>query len=230
MPTPNPTDHPVGLRYSDRLQMAAQARTEAIEALGDGTSTALTSLMGPMGEGPDWPAGPAWRAIRREGRLLIFSDGLSDPWVERNRPETGLGLEVFIDSPQSGLPDDAPLFLAADTWLFPMLAEISHILAGHHRLRDTLLESGFLSMGFAIDHLKDGRGRAGALLNVAAAGLPTTIQLPGGEVRLVAVTLLTPEEMTFLRGGGATAREELAAKLQAAGVGHWSLPRRASVV
>jgi hypothetical protein len=230
MPITSPADQLVGLRYSDRLHLAAQARTAAIEALGGGTSAALTSLMGPMGEGPDWPAGPAWRAIRREGRALIFSDGLSDPWVERDRPETGLGLEVFIDSPQSGLSDDAPLAGAADTWLFPALAEVSHLLAGHHRLRDALFETGHLSMNFAIDHLKDGRGRVGALLGVAAAGLPEAIQLPGGEARLVAVTLLNPDELAFLRGGGASARAALAEKLTAAGVGHLSLPRRASVV
>jgi hypothetical protein len=222
--------HPVGLRYADRLQRAMEARAGAIEAIGGGESAALTSLMGPMGEGPDWPAGAAWRSIRRGDNLLIFSDGLSDPFVERNRPETGLGLEVFIESSQSGLPAAAPLAHAADTWLFPMLAEVSHILAGRHKLRETLLEGGLLSMNFAIDHLKDGRGRVGALLNLKAGGIPATIGLPGGEVRLVAVTVLSPDELAFLRGGGEAAREELAARLEAAEVGHLALPRRESVV
>jgi hypothetical protein len=225
-----PSQHPTGLRYADRLHQAAETRRLAIDALGGGESAALTSLMGPMGEGPEWPAGSAWRSARRGDNLLIFSDGLSDPFVERDRPETGLGLEVFIESPQSGLPVNAPLDHAADTWLFPMLAEVSHIMAGRHRLRETLLEGGLLSMQFAIDHLKDGRGRVGALLNMKAGGIPATIGLPGGEVRLVAVTVLNPDELAFLRGGGPAAREELAGRLVEAGIGHLALPRRESVV
>jgi hypothetical protein len=227
--TPSP-GHPVGLRYSDRLLQAEKARTAALNELGGGASTALTSLLGPMGEGPEWPAGPAWRALRRNGRVLVFSDGLSDPFVERDRPETGLGLEVYIDSPESGLPDNAPLDAAADTWIFPAIAEVSHTLAGHHRLRDSLLGGGLLSMEFTIDHLKDGRGRLGALLNVPAEDVPAAIVLPGGEVRLVAVTLLMPEELTFLRTLGASGRGELAVRLKAAGIGHLSLPSRASVI
>jgi hypothetical protein len=228
MQTPNPSDNVIGLRYADRLRRAAQARSEAIEIIGNGTSAALTSLMGPMGEGPEWPAGPAWRAVRRDGRLLIFSDGLSDPWVERDRPENGLGLEVFIDSPQSGLPVEAPLATAADTWLFPMVAEVSHLIAGRHRLRETLLAGGLLSLEFTIDHLKDGRGRVGALLNVPARDVPAAVHLPGGPVRLVAVTLINPDELASLRGGGTAAREQLATKLEAAGIGHLSVPRRES--
>lgn len=216
----------IGLTYADRLNLAATARTAAIEALGGGESAALTSLLGPMGEGPDWPAGPAWRAIRRNGRLLIFSDGLSDPWVERERPETGLGIEVYLDSPDPGLPADAPLDRAADTWLFPMLAEISHTLAGRHSLCDSLLRDELLSMEFTIDHLKDGRGPRGALLNLPAIDIPQRIRLPGGPVRLVAATLLDPADLRFLRGGGSAARLALAARLESAGVGHWSLPRR----
>lgn len=222
--------YPVGLRYSDRLQLAIQYRTQALESLGGGQSAALTSLMGPMGQGPDWPAGAAWRTIRRDGRLLIFSDGLSDPWVERDRPETGLGLEVFIDSPDSGLAVDAPLAQAADTWLFPLIAEVSHLLAGSRRLREAPMESRLASLEFAIDHLKDGRSRVGALLNMPAPDIPASIELPGGPVRLVAVTLLTPDELAFLRQGGAAARESLAAKLAAADIGHLSWPRRASVL
>lgn len=222
--------YPVGLRYADRLQQAMKYRTQALESLGGGHSAALTSLMGPMGQGPEWPAGAAWRAIRIEERLLIFSDGLSDPWVERDRPETGLGLEVFIDSPASGLADDAPLTGAADTWLFPMVAEVSHLMAGSRRLRETPMDGSLSSLEFAIDHLKDGRGRVGALLNLPAEGIPASIDLPGGPVRLVAITLLNPDELAFLRQGGVAARLSLAAKLQAAGIGHRSLPRRASVL
>lgn len=219
---------PAGLRYPDRLRLAAEARTAAIDALADQPGVALTSLLGPLGEGPEWPAGPAWRAIRREGRVLIFSDGLSDPWVDRKLPETGLGLEVFVDSPASGLDAAAPLVNAVDTWLFPMIAEVSHLLAGRNAIRGNMIGGGLGSLEFAIDHLKDGLGHRGALLNPRPASMPATIQLPGGSVGLVAVTLLMPAELLFLRRGGS--REELAERLSRAGVGHWSLPCREPVV
>jgi hypothetical protein len=218
---------PEGLRYADRLRLAAEARAAAVDGLADGPGVALTSLLGPLGEGPEWPAGPAWRAIRREGRVLIFSDGLSDPWVDRKLPETGLGLEVYVDSPASGLAAGAPLVNAVDTWLFPMIAEVSHLLAGRSTIRSSLLGGGLGSLEFMIDHLKDGLGHRGALLNPGPDGMPATILLPGGQVGLVAVTLLMPSELLYLRRGGS--REELARRLRQAGVGHWSLPNREAV-
>lgn len=219
---------PAGLRYADRLRLAAESRTAAIDALADGPGMALTSLLGPLGEGPEWPAGPAWRAIRREGRLLIFSDGLSDPWVDRKLPETGLGLEVFVDSPDSGLAADAPLEKAIDTWLFPMIAEVSHLLAGRGSMRAGVCGGDLGSLEFMIDHLKDGLGHRGALLVPQVEGMPAVIQLAGGPVRLVAVTLLMPSEVQYLRRGGS--REQLAERLRLTGVGHLSIPRREPVV
>jgi hypothetical protein len=154
---------------------------------------------------------------------------LSDPWVERNRPETGLGLEVFIESPDVGVAGDVPLTKLADTWLFPMLAEVSHTLAGYQRLSERLLAGELLSLEFNIDHIKDGRGRVGVLLSMPKA-FPATFTLPGGEVRLIAATVLTVDELRYLRGKGDAGRLALAENLQAAGVGHLSLLHRRSVV
>lgn len=222
------TEFIVGLTYADRLRMAAEARHRAISDLLDSDLAALTSLMGPMSDGPEWPAGAAWLAARHGKNACIISDGLSDPWVERDKPEIGLGLEVFIESPDAGIAGDAPLSKLADTWLFPMLAEVSHTLAGYPRLSEKLLDGELLSMEFNIDHIKDGRGRVGALLS-RPGWLSANLSLPGGEVRLIAATLLTVEELRFLRGKGAAGRRELADRLQAADVGHLSLLRRPSL-
>jgi len=223
------TEFVVGLTYADRLRMATEARHRAIRDLLDSDLAALTSLMGPMSDGPEWPAGAAWLAARHGKNACIVSDGLSDPWVERDRPETGLGLEVFIESPDAGIAGDVPLTKLADTWLFPMLAEVSHTLAGYPRLSERLLAGELLSMEFNIDHIKDGRGRVGVLLGMPTA-FPATLSLPGGEVRLIAATVLTVDELRFLRGKGDAGRLELAEKLQTAGVGHLSLLHRPSSV
>ncbi|WP_446808707.1 hypothetical protein ACH50O_15710 [Methylomonas sp. 2BW1-5-20] len=222
-------EHIVGLTYADRLRMATEARHLGIRERLDSDLAALTSLMGPMTEGPEWPAGAAWLAARRDRHAVLMSDGLSDPWVERDRPETGLGLEVFIESPDSGIGSDAPLAALADTWLFPLTAEVSHTLAGYSRLCERLLNGELLSLEFNIDHIKDGRGRIGALLGVPAVP-DRPLSLPGGEIRLVAITILTGAELRYLRGKGELARHELADQLKTAGVNHLSLLHRPSLV
>ncbi|MGR9073225.1 MAG: hypothetical protein ACU833_09200 [Gammaproteobacteria bacterium] len=218
-----------GLSYADRLNLASESRHRAIRELFDSDIAPLTSLMGPLSEGPDWPAGASWLAARRGNNACIVSDGLSDPWVERDKPETGLGLEVFIETPDAGVSAHAPLAALADTWLFPMLAEVSHTLAGFPRLCEKLLGGEPLSLEFAIDHIKDGRGRAGALLRILPDA-PSGPLMPGGRIQLAAATLLNGFELQFLRGKGAAGRRELAGKLDAAGFGHFSLLHRPSVV
>jgi hypothetical protein len=179
-----------------------------------------------MSDGPEWPAGAAWLATHHAKHACIVSDGLSDPWVERNKPETGLGLEVFIESPDFICASPLNLAALADTWLFPMVAEISHTLAGNERLCERLCAGELSSLEFNIEHIKDGRGRVGVLLNLTAYPL----SLSGGEVRLVSATLLTVAELRFLRGKGQEGRRQLAELLLAAGVAGISLAGRASVV
>lgn len=217
----------VGLTYADRLRLAGEARHTALGQLFDSELASLTSLMGPMSDGPEWPAGAAWLAARHGANACVISDGLSDPWVERYRPETGLGLEVFVESPDSGVSSDRPLSALADSWLFPLTAEVSHTLAGHPVLCEKLVAGEPLSLEFNIDHIKDGRGRVGALLSQVPTG---TAILPGGQISLVAITLLTGAELSYLRGKGAAARQELMAGLTKAGSGHLSLLHRPSLI
>ncbi|OAI21770.1 MULTISPECIES: hypothetical protein [Methylomonas] len=219
----------VGLTYADRLRLASEARQALIGRVFESEVASLTSLMGPMSDGPEWPAGAAWLAARHGANACVISDGLSDPWVERDRPETGLGLEVFIESPDAGLTEDHPLTALADTWLFPLTAEVSHTLAGYPVLCEKLLAGEPLSIEFNIEHIKDGRGRVGALLSLPA-GLGAVAMLPGGPVALVAITLLTVAELRYLRGKGEAARLELLEALRQHGVGHVSLLSRPSLV
>ena len=218
----------VGLSYADRLNIASEARHRAIQKLFDSDLVPLTSLMGPMSDGPEWPAGASWLAARHGDNACIISDGLSDPWVERDKPETGLGIEVFVESPDAKIPSDAPLTTLADTWLFPMLAEVSHTLAGFPRLSEKLLKGELLSLEFNIDHIKDGRGRVGALLHLPR-DLPSELDIGGDPVKLIAATLLTVSELRYLRGKGDAGRLDLADKLYEADIGHLSLLNRPSL-
>lgn len=217
------------LSYADRLDLATQSRHEAIQKRFNENIAPLSSLMGPMSDGPEWPSGAAWLATHHKGNACIISDGLSDPWVERDKPETGLGLEVFIETPDIDLPDNQDLTKLADTWMFPMMAEISHTLASYPRLCEKLLAGEVLSMEFNIEHIKDGRGRVGALLHLPQ-GFDCSWQNTFGEIKLFAATLLTAEELRFLRGKGSAGRQQLLEKHYSNNIGHISLLHRPSLV
>lgn len=216
-----------GLTYADRLTLATRYRHKAIQSLFTPNITSLSSLMGPMSDGPEWPSGAAWIATVHDNHPCIVTDGLSDPWVERDRAGTGLGLEVFIESTELTIPDD--LSSLSDTWMFPMIAEISHTLASYPKLCEKLCSGEVLSMEFNIDHIKDGRGRVGALLHTPA-DMFNNWESDLGDVLLVAATLLTPDELRFLRGKGQIGKEALLGKLYQENIGHRSTINRTSVV
>lgn len=122
---------------------------------------------------------------------------------------------------------DKPLSALVDTWLFPMVAEISHTIANYIKLSEKLLSGELVSLEFNIDHIKDGRGRVGVLLNPASTA---KLSLYGGDVSLIAATLLTPAELRFLRGKGESGRRDLEEKLNAIETMQLSSLHRQSVI
>ena len=217
----------IATSYADRLEQASRSRHQAIENTFNTRLFSLTSLMGPISDGPEWPSDASWLALPHGDCACIISDGLSDPWVERDRLATGLGLEVFVETPDLAFSADAPMAIA-DTWLFPMTAEISHTLASYPRLCEKLRAGEPLALRFNIEHIKDGRGLVGALLHCSQQ-LPS-LEIAAGKVTLIAATLVTSAELRWLAGRGEAGRRELLAALYQKGVGTRSLPNRASVL
>jgi len=217
----------VASTYADRLAQASQSRHACVEHVFGARPFSLTSLMGPISDGPKWPSDASWLALPHGDCACILSDGLSDPWVDSDRSGTGLGLEVFIETPDVAFDPDAPMAVA-DTWLFPMTAEVSHTLASYPRLCVKLLAGEPLALRFNIEHLKDGRGLVGALLHQPPQ--LTDLPIAHGDIVLVAATLLTTGELRWLSGRGEAGRRELLAALYAKGVGSRSLVHRADVV
>jgi hypothetical protein len=213
------------ISYAVLLEQAASGRHQAIAETFDARLFSLTSLMGPMSS--EWPSDASWLTLAHHDCACIISDGLSDPWVERDRPDTGLGLEVFLETPDLAVSEEQPMAIA-DTWLFPMTAEVSHTLASYPRLCEKLLAGIPLSLRFNIEHIKDGRGLAGALLH-RPPDLPD-LDMATGTVALVAATLLTNDELHWLVGRGEAGRRELLEALYQSGIGSRSLLQRASVV
>lgn len=213
--------------YVERLEKASRSRHAAIQQVFGSELFSLTSLMGPI-DGPEWPSDAAWLALQHDDCACIISDGLSDPWVELTQPDIGLGLEVFIETPDFSVSPSDPMAIA-DNWIFPMTAEVSHTLASYPRLCQKLRDGEILSTRFNIEHIKDGRGLVGALLHVPdalSAGLETEM----GNIELVAATLLTAEELRWLSGRGDAGRRELLSALNDAGIGSRSIAGRSPVV
>lgn len=224
------------LTYADRLHTATASRHQAFEQIFRTELFSLTSLMGPINDGPEWPSDASWLAFPYGGEgndssagagACVISDGLSDPWLDRDKSTTGLGIEVFVHSPEISFDSTNPMAVA-DKWIFPMTAEISHTLASYPRLSRKLLDGEPLCLRFNIEHIKDGRGLVGVLLH-SPAEYPA-IALPTGTVRLIAATLLTHSELTWLKGRGEEGRRELLTKLYQAGVASQSLLHRPPVV
>lgn len=216
-----------GQSYGDRLDQVSQARRQGIQTLFDAELFTLSSLMGPMNDGPEWPSDAAWLALQHKDCACLVSDGLSDPWVEAGRPSNGLGLEVFIETPQLRVEQDNPMVIS-DRWLFPMTAEISHTLASYPRLSAKLVAAEVLSVRLNIDHLKDGLGLRTLLLQPVTEldGISTSTL----DFALVAATLLTMDEGRWLAGKGEAGRLQLQRLLNEQGTGIRSDLQRASVV
>ncbi|TVZ41030.1 hypothetical protein P886_0369 [Alteromonadaceae bacterium 2753L.S.0a.02] len=213
--------------YADRLDEACDSRHTSLEKIFNSDFFTLSSLMGPISDGPEWPSDASWLALAHDDCACIISDGLSDPWVDRDRSDSGLGLEVFVESPDVTFSQDAPMAIA-DTWMFPMTAEISHTLASYPRLCEKLINGEPLSLRFNIEHIKDGRGLVGALLH-RPPHLPD-IQIANGSAALIAATLIKADELRWLTGRGIEGRRTLMTALYEAGVGSRSILNRPSVV
>ncbi len=64
------------------------------------------------------------------------------------------------------------------------------------------------------DKFVNAKGRVGALFGLTGAELPSSIEGPLSTIRLVNVKLLTLDELEFILEGGASARNDLAARFE----------------
>ncbi|MFO0636494.1 MAG: hypothetical protein U0168_27000 [Nannocystaceae bacterium] len=190
----------------------------------------LTHLLNPvfMG-GPRWPAlRQAYRVARRDGAVLLASDGLADPFDDGPSDVNGCGLEFYA------ITGD-PLERVAGSWLWDVVWQMSNFAAGHGGIRKLLDELGTLStelydVGIPGEHASrfvNAHGRVGVLLGVEDALVPSVVAGPLSPIRLVDIKLLTLDELELAATGGAAGRAKLAA-LFAAGpeATHSSLQRR----
>jgi uncharacterized membrane protein YhaH (DUF805 family) len=159
---------------------------------------------------------PSWRSqgylvVRRDdGVEILATNGLGEA---EGAAALGAGAEVYLAGRGLGETPEA----VADGWRFTIVAAVARrIGASGMHLPAELEQYGALSMSVPADAPADWRGvdgSVGVLIGVGLPGVPDAVATTAGEVRLVGLTPLRPEELQRILDGGREARASIAASL-----------------
>ncbi|MFL5351908.1 imm11 family protein [Archangium sp.] len=214
-------------RCRELLEPPPAARRAAWKSLGTLDELAVA----PRAICYEWPAHRQdWAIIHRKGgRLLLVSEGLSDPFIAQLQPSVGFGLELALETEPTELPLDA----IEGSWPYLLLEQVSKEVVAHEHLRE-----GANAGPLAVE--VDGRdmpaslvtpeSRVGVLLGLESRTLPRQFSTPFGDVRLVTVKALLPVEAQYVAKRGAEGAAELARRFVASGEEHLSRSGRRAVV
>ncbi|AKS09805.1 suppressor of fused domain protein [Pseudomonas trivialis] len=252
---PDAPDSPTqaDLPDADAANLAARlASAECLDrhwqSVGTVEKDVLAYLISPsLTGGPYWPSTrQAYRVVRRDHSIVLATDGLSDPFDDAEGLGNGFEMELFLET--ADIPENARGTLGdvdplRHSWAFELLEHVAKTVANAGGITQQLESHGVLSLelpGFSQSHLMSDQlpqmfatadDAAGVLLGGPAPDFPTRLDdMPLSPVHLVPVVLITAAELEYVRTGGRSAREDLVARLQAAGVGHVSSVYRESVV
>jgi hypothetical protein len=211
------------------------ARTKVWESLGSVDDDVITYIISPEFDGaPAWPTTrQAFRVVRPEGSLIIASDGLSDLFVDSTMPGPGFECEVYLESPDLA---DADFETVRASWQFSLIESFARNVANWGGIDDQLERLGVISLELPAPPTMPERwvtpsGNVGALVNIEVPGRPAVCQLEEGlTIRVVALTILLPDETAHVIAGRAAARAELAGLLVSSGTGLMSPSNRRSVL
>lgn len=169
---------------------------------------------------PAFTAEPSWRRQRylrvttAGGATVLGTEGLS---TAEGATALGAGAELWIAT--AGLAETAAADLPA-SWQLAVVAGVARRIGatGVH-LPAELTEYGALSMsvsapGAPADWI-GADGTLGVLIGVGRADVPDSVFTPRGEVRLVGVAPLRPEELARIVADGRTARSAIHTALDA---------------
>ncbi|HLM44402.1 MAG TPA: DUF1629 domain-containing protein [Myxococcaceae bacterium] len=188
----------------------------------------------------EWPGyRQDWAIIHREaGRILLVSEGLSDPFIATLEPSVGFGLELALETERTELPLDKfelvdNIELERSWWPHKLLKRVLDEVVAHEHVREGA-KAGLLVLEVAGDGipaaLVSKEGRVGVLLGQESRTLPRDFPTPFGDVRLVTVKVLLPAELEYMVKRGADGPHELARRFAQTGDDHVSCADRKAVV
>jgi uncharacterized membrane protein YhaH (DUF805 family) len=167
---------------------------------------------------PRLSAQPSWRKqgyllVRRpDGIEVLTTNGLSDA---EGAAVLGPGGEVYLAAHSLGATPQE----VAGGWRFTVVAAVARrIGASGMNLPAELEQYGALSMAVPADAPADWRtpdGGVGVLIGVGLPGVPEAVATSAGEIRLVGLVPLRPEELQRILDGGRAARTAIAGRLAA---------------
>lgn len=165
---------------------------------------------------PRLSAQPSWR---RQGYLIVrCADGIDVVTTEglgnaEGAAALGPGAEVYVAGRAFGESDDD---ITRD-WRFTLVAAVARrIGASGMHLPAELEQYGALSMTVAAEAPEAWRGldgSVGVLIGVGLPGFPDTVVTRDGEIRVVGIAPLRPEELQRILDGGSEARADIAGRL-----------------
>lgn len=174
--------------------------------------------------GPRWPSREAYRVARAGDAVLIASDGLAD-----------LGLEVFaVTDDALGVTAGADLTAYAQTWLYDIVHGAANLAARHGRISELLdkfgnaITSELYEVRLPASHRKrlvNKEQRVGVVFAQGLVpGVPATVKRGKKTVKLVAVQLLTLDELAYSLKVGERAPAEIAKQLAGNGMSRLDRP------
>jgi hypothetical protein len=181
---------------------------------------ALLAAWGGLGEvervEPRLGTQPSWRSqgyvvVRLpDGTEILSTNGLGET---EGAAALGPGAEVYLAGRGLGATREA----VADGWRFTIVAAVARrIGASGMHLPAELEQYGALSMSVPADAPEGWRGAdggIGVLIGVGLPGVPEAVATAAGEVRLVGLTPLRPDELQRILDGGREARSSIASRL-----------------
>lgn len=218
-----------------RYAAFAAARRAVWATVGPVDDDVISYLVSPEFQGaPSWPTTrQSYLVARPKGSALIASDGLSDLFAGTDSAEPGFGCEVFIECPDLA---GATFEAVKRSWQFQLIENFARNVADMGGINGVLERYGVISMELPApestpERWVTARGSVGALVGIEVPDRPARCTLaPGVAIRLVALTLLLPDETEYVIKGGKAARGELAAILFVTGTGLASPANRRSVL
>ncbi|MBM7118624.1 imm11 family protein [Archangium primigenium] len=209
------------------LEPPPAARRAAWQSLGTLDDLAVA----PRAIRDDWPGHRQnWGVIHREeGRTLLVSEGLSDPFISKLEPSVGFGLELALETDEAEVPLDD----IEGSWPYTLLERVSKEVVVHEHVRERA-KVGLLMLEVAGDGMPPAlvskEGRVGMLLGMESRTLPRHFPTPFGDVRLVTVKALLPAELEYVSRHSREGTAELARRFAQAGEEHVSRANRRPVV
>lgn len=219
------------MSHDELFNRTCEMRDAFFASLGEVEGVIWGPIVNPhaMG-GPRWPSlRQGWRRVFRGGSTLYLSEGLSDPFDDREEPGQGFGLEVLVESPDE-IAGPVP-----GGWPFRVAYEMAQLAARYGQVRERLAADGLLSTdleAFAPEMLplSDSRQRFGLMFGVPAPWVPATVEMPAGDILIVTIKVLTFDEYAYAWERGDEGRRHLAELFAAQGSHHVSSLARPSVV